>query len=83
MYKSRIEKAKEKSNREIQQAKREAKEMIDNIKKSAVDYINELYGTRCTRLDKIINIQPKEENNTKKTKGGKKKVKEEFDPLKI
>ena len=50
---------------------------------SAVDYINELYGTRCTRLDKIINIQPEEENNTKKTKGGKKKVKEEFDPLKI
>ena len=42
MYKSRIEKAKEKSNKEIQQAKREAKEMIDNIKKSAVDYINEM-----------------------------------------
>ena len=27
---------------------------------SAVEYINELYGTRCTRLDKIINIQPEE-----------------------
>ena len=50
---------------------------------SAVDYINELYGKRCTRLDKIINIQPEKENNTKKTKGGGNKVKEEFDPLKI
>ena len=49
---------------------------------SAVDYINDLYGIRCTRLEKITNIQPEEENNTKKTKGGRKK-KEEFDPLKI
>ncbi len=41
-YENKIKLAEEKSKKEIEKAKMEARQMIDNTNKSAVDYINDI-----------------------------------------